>query len=143
MAMGQDGMHEMSEMNMGGPKNTLPMMTGTGQFGPISMGGMFTVLKIRDGITSYEDPGWYRHPDGTVGAKSNCGIAFCRRLLPRAEAVGRKTPGKTPAGAHSRSSPTALRSPPAMARQVHPAAIPLMNQTTRHYPLRGIHPSIG
>jgi hypothetical protein len=66
MAMGQDGMHEMSEMNMGGPKNTLPMMTGTGQFGPISMGGMFTVLKIRDGITSYEDPGWYQNPPGTV-----------------------------------------------------------------------------
>jgi hypothetical protein len=30
------------------------------------MGGMFTVIKIRDGITSYEDPGWYKHPDGTV-----------------------------------------------------------------------------
>src|SRR5207244_1533779 len=66
MAMGSDGMHEMSEMNMGGPKNTLPMMTGTGQFGPISMGGMFTVLKVRDGMSSFEDPGWYRHPDGTV-----------------------------------------------------------------------------
>ena len=66
MAMGQAGMHEMSEMNMGGPKNTLPMMTGTGQFGPISMGGMFTVLKIREGITSYNDPGWYENPPGTV-----------------------------------------------------------------------------
>src|SRR6266446_6898783 len=66
MAMGQAGMHEISEMNMGGPKNTLPMMTGTGQFGPISMGGMFTVLKVRDGITSFEDPGWFKHPEGTV-----------------------------------------------------------------------------
>jgi len=66
MAMGQAGMHEMSEMNMGGPKNTLPMMTGTGQFGPISMGGMFTVLKVRDGITSFDDPGWFKHPEGTV-----------------------------------------------------------------------------
>ena len=68
MAMGQAGMHEMSEMNMGGPKNTLPMMTGTGQFGPISMGGMFTVLKVRDGITNYDDPGWYKHPEGTVAS---------------------------------------------------------------------------
>ena len=41
----------------------------TGQFGPISMGGMFTVLKIRDGITSFEDPGWYKNPDGTVASK--------------------------------------------------------------------------
>ena len=37
-----------------------------GLFGPISMGGMFTVLKVRDGITSFEDPGWYQHPEGTV-----------------------------------------------------------------------------
>ena len=37
MAMGSDGMHEMSEMNMGGPKNTLPMMTGTG---PVAFAGV-------------------------------------------------------------------------------------------------------
>jgi hypothetical protein len=30
------------------------------------MGGMFTVLKVRDDITSYEDPGWYRQPEGTI-----------------------------------------------------------------------------
>jgi hypothetical protein len=30
------------------------------------MGGLFTVLKVREGITSYEDPGWYQHPEGTV-----------------------------------------------------------------------------
>lgn len=42
------------------------MMTGEGQFGPIEMGGMFTVLKTRDGITNYNDPGWYKNPEGTV-----------------------------------------------------------------------------
>ena len=42
MPMGSSGMGEMTEMNMGAPKNTLPMMTGTGPFGPIGMGGMFT-----------------------------------------------------------------------------------------------------
>jgi FtsP/CotA-like multicopper oxidase with cupredoxin domain len=66
MPMGTDGMGEMGEMTMQLPKNTLPMMTGDGQFGPIEMGGMFTILKIRDGITSYEDPGWYKNPPGTV-----------------------------------------------------------------------------
>jgi FtsP/CotA-like multicopper oxidase with cupredoxin domain len=68
MAMGEKGMHEMSDMAdmMHGPRNTLPMMSGTGQFGPIEMGGMFTILKVRDGITSFEDPGWYQHPPGTV-----------------------------------------------------------------------------
>ena len=27
---------------------------------------MFTVLKVRDDIASYDDPGWYRNPEGTV-----------------------------------------------------------------------------
>lgn len=36
------------------------------EIGPVEMGGMFTILKVRAGITSYEDPGWYKHPAGTV-----------------------------------------------------------------------------
>ena len=55
-------------MEMPMPDNTLPMMTGFGQFGPMEMGGMFTVMKVREGIArdDYKDPGWYKHPDGTV-----------------------------------------------------------------------------
>jgi len=30
------------------------------------MGGMFTILKVREGITTYDDPGWYKNPPGTV-----------------------------------------------------------------------------
>ena len=67
MAMGSTGMGNM--MDMGRPKNTLPMMSGTGPFGPIEMGGMFTILKVRDGLKSYEDPGWYKHPPGTLAYK--------------------------------------------------------------------------
>ncbi len=67
MAMGRAGMGDM--MDMGRPRNTLPMMAGTGPFGAIEMGGMFTVLKVREGITSYEDPGWYRQPPGTTARK--------------------------------------------------------------------------
>jgi len=67
MTMGETGMHGMSEMTgMDGPRNTIPMMTGTGQFGSIGMGGMFTILKVREGITNYKDPGWFRNPPGTV-----------------------------------------------------------------------------
>ncbi len=66
MHMGETGGGMMGEMNMGGPKNTLPMMTGTGQFGAIEMGGMFTVIKIRPGINTDKDPGDYRFPAGTV-----------------------------------------------------------------------------
>lgn len=41
-------------------------MGSAGHFGVIELTGMFTVLKIRDHITSYEDPGWYHNPPGTV-----------------------------------------------------------------------------
>jgi hypothetical protein len=68
MPMGAQGMADMGEMEMPSPDNTLPMMTGFGQFGPMEMGGMFTVLKVREGLATdeYKDPGWYRHPKGTV-----------------------------------------------------------------------------
>jgi hypothetical protein len=69
MAMGETGMGGM--MDMGRPKNTLPMMAGQGPFGAIEMGGMFTILKVRDGLTSYDDPGWYKHPEGTLPKKVN------------------------------------------------------------------------
>jgi FtsP/CotA-like multicopper oxidase with cupredoxin domain len=68
MVMGERGMADMGEMEMPIPDNTLPMMTGRGPFGPIEMGGMFTVVKIRDGLArnDFKDPGWYKHPPGTV-----------------------------------------------------------------------------
>jgi hypothetical protein len=34
------------------------------------MGGMFTIIKVREGITSYADPGWYRQPPGTVAERA-------------------------------------------------------------------------
>ena len=67
MVMGDTG-GSMGEMEMPLPDNTLPMMSGTGPYGPIEMGGMFTTVKIRDGLAreDYKDPGWYKHPEGTV-----------------------------------------------------------------------------
>jgi len=68
MPMGSSGMGEMGSMEMPLPANTLPMMTGDGPFGPVEMGGMFTTVKVREGIApgDYKDPGWYQHPPGTV-----------------------------------------------------------------------------
>jgi hypothetical protein len=68
MVMGERGMADMGEMEMPLPDNTLPMMTGTGPFGPLEMGGMFTVVKVRESLArnDYRDPGWYKHPPGTV-----------------------------------------------------------------------------
>jgi manganese oxidase len=68
MPMGSAGMAEMGAMQMPMPDNTLPMMTGFGPFGPLEMGGMFSVVKVRDGLAAddYRDPGPYQHPAGTV-----------------------------------------------------------------------------
>ena len=73
MAMGKDGMADMAVMSMPLPDNTLPMMTGQGQFGSVEMGGMFSVVKVHEGIArgDYKDPGWYKHPKGTVAAEWN------------------------------------------------------------------------
>jgi FtsP/CotA-like multicopper oxidase with cupredoxin domain len=68
MTMGEGGMAQMGEMAMPLPENTLPMMGGTGPMGPLEMGGMFTVVKVREDQKpgDYSDPGWYKHPEGTV-----------------------------------------------------------------------------
>jgi FtsP/CotA-like multicopper oxidase with cupredoxin domain len=67
MAMGSKGMADMNDMDMPLPENTLPMMTGTGPFGAIGMGGMFTTIKVRKDQKpgDYSDPGWYAAPTGT------------------------------------------------------------------------------
>lgn len=73
--MNINGMGDMFEMygasrmdpkeKIGMPPNISPIGS-PGPFGVIEMGGMFTVLKVREGLTSYIDPGWYRHPQATV-----------------------------------------------------------------------------
>jgi hypothetical protein len=66
MTMGTQGMGNMGEMKMPIPPNSLPMRGGAGPFGTIDMGGMFTVLKVRDEPDSADPAGWYEHPAGTV-----------------------------------------------------------------------------
>ncbi|SDP21012.1 multicopper oxidase family protein [Ectopseudomonas guguanensis] len=68
MVMGERGMADMAEMQMPLPDNTVPMMTGDGPFGSVEMGGMFTMLKVRkeQAAGDYRDPGWFKHPAGTV-----------------------------------------------------------------------------
>ena len=68
MAMGERGMADMGRMAMPLPDNTLPMMGGKGPFGGVGMGGMFTVVKVRKEQKrgDYSDPGWYKHPPGTL-----------------------------------------------------------------------------
>ena len=55
------------------PPNSIPMKGAVGPFGDyICMGGMFTIIKVRDRLASYDqDPGWYQHPPGTVALKAS------------------------------------------------------------------------
>jgi hypothetical protein len=71
------------------------MMTGTGPYGPIEMGGMFTVFKVRADQKpgDHSDPGPYAQPPGTQA-----------RLVDTtgAPAPARAAPNPNPAGASAR-----------------------------------------
>ena len=30
--------------------------------------GLFTIVKVRENLTSYDDPGWYENPPGTLAS---------------------------------------------------------------------------
>ncbi|MEZ4448987.1 MAG: copper oxidase [Nannocystaceae bacterium] len=66
MTMGQHGMGEMGEMGMATPRNSIPMLGARGPHDAITMGGMFTILKVRDDLAGEGDPGWYKAPPGTI-----------------------------------------------------------------------------
>lgn len=55
-------------MGMKVPRNSLPMVGAQGKHDYIDMGGMFTVVKVRENLTSYDDPGWYENPPGTLAS---------------------------------------------------------------------------
>ena len=63
MTMGRNDMPGMRRMP--GEPNSQPMAGGKGPYGVIDRSGMFTILKVRDGIKTYEDPGWYSPPPDT------------------------------------------------------------------------------
>ena len=113
MVMGERGMADMAEMEMPLPENTAPMMTGEGPFGSVEMGGMFSVVKVRKDQKpgDYSNPGWYKHPEGTVAYEwtvpplamparsSNAGPSAMPRQSSQEIAVKVQKPGKK-AGGH-------------------------------------------
>jgi FtsP/CotA-like multicopper oxidase with cupredoxin domain len=68
MSMGQAGMGAMHAMEL--PANSVAMRPAPGPFSPIEMGGMFTLLKVRDRLDGDADPGWYQHPPGSVSVEA-------------------------------------------------------------------------
>jgi len=70
MTMGQTGMSEMAHMKMDQPRNSISMVGVKGPHGIIEMGGMFTILKVRDRLTGDGDPGWYDAPKATIATEA-------------------------------------------------------------------------
>jgi hypothetical protein len=70
MTMGKNGMAEMSQMAMPLPSNAISMVGGKGPHGTIDMGGMFTLLKVRDRLTGDGDPGWYEPPQAATAIEA-------------------------------------------------------------------------
>ncbi len=114
MTMGDKGMADMGTMEMPLPDNTLPMMTGEGPFGGLEMGGMFSVVKVRKDQKrgDYKDPGWFRHPKGTVAFEyagpvadaprqpaqpvdAHAGMKHGSRVMPELEVQVRKPQGQS------------------------------------------------
>jgi FtsP/CotA-like multicopper oxidase with cupredoxin domain len=68
MTMGHTGMGD--EMKMAMPENSIAMVGGRGKYDHITMGGMFTLLKVREKLDGYGDPGWYEMPKGTLATNA-------------------------------------------------------------------------
>ena len=107
MVMGDKG-GSMGDMKMALPHNTLPMMSGDGPFGNLEMGGMFTVLKVREGLQrgDYHDPGWYSHPAGSVAREwtgdvpAPASAPAANPAAPAGPALNARKPGAKDHGGH-------------------------------------------
>jgi manganese oxidase len=99
MTMGQEGMGDMAEHIEAGhmkvPPNSIPMIGGMGPLDYITMGGMFTILKVRESLPKGydQDPGWYDNPPGTLAS-----LAPAEVLRRNGIAADGSTAPKPPAG---------------------------------------------
>lgn len=76
MTMGHRGMDDhgkhVESGHMHVPQNSIPMVGAHGPHDYITMGGMFTILKVRKKIDDYnQDPGWYENPAGTESKQAS------------------------------------------------------------------------
>ncbi|HEY0931199.1 MAG TPA: copper oxidase [Gemmatimonas sp.] len=71
MTMATSGMAEMGEMGMPLPKNSIPMLGAPGPHGPIDMGGMFTVMKVRERLQPGDEASWWEAPPGTLASAAS------------------------------------------------------------------------
>jgi len=100
MTMGTTGMGNMAEMEMPIPPNSLPMRGAQGPFSYIDMGGMFTILKVRDDPERTDPASWYTHPAGTVAALADPARMSADGVTPPAAPAAREPSGHGGQGGH-------------------------------------------
>lgn len=71
MAMGTTGMGGMGEMDMPVPPNSLPMRGAHARHGYVDMGGMFSILKVRDKADAQDPAAWYQQPEGSMASPAS------------------------------------------------------------------------
>jgi len=114
MSMGTEGMAGMGTMKMPVPKNSVPMLGGPGPFDYIDMGGMFTILKVRDKAQLEDGAVWYEHPADTVATTATAAELAADGIDPkssrRASASGEHRREAPDAAPPSKKTPTPARS---------------------------------
>ena len=82
------------------PQNSIPMIGAEGPHGYISMGGMFTLLKVRRDQRpgDHRDPGDYQHPSGTVAYEFTGALPDPSRPAPAAGKAAVELKARKPSG---------------------------------------------
>jgi hypothetical protein len=99
MTMGQNGMGDMGEHVAAGhmrvPENSIPMVGGQGPHDYITMGGMFTILKVRERLPNGydQDPGWYDNPPGTLASLAPADVLARNGIAAEASNAPKPPPG--------------------------------------------------
>jgi FtsP/CotA-like multicopper oxidase with cupredoxin domain len=70
MSMGTTGMGGMGQMDMPMPPNSIPMRGGPGPFSYVDMGGMMTVVKVREDAARADLRAWYATPSDRVARRA-------------------------------------------------------------------------
>ncbi len=124
MTMGQAGMGDMGDMGMAVPQNSIPMVGARSPKDYITMGGMFTILKVREQLPNgYEkDPGWYIDPPGSLADLASSGDLRRDGIDPNrktTDAARKAVPGTLTGHQHGQMAPPAATQPDAPSGTVY------------------------
>ncbi|MGC4032965.1 MAG: multicopper oxidase domain-containing protein [Tepidisphaeraceae bacterium] len=124
MTMGQAGMADMGVMGMKQPGNSIPMVGGEGPHDYITMGGMFTIVKVRQDLPDgYADPGWYQNAPGTLSVAVTADVLKRNGIAEDASTAPRAPMKKIEQPSGATSKPAAAASGKKYTCPMHPEIV--------------------